>query len=194
MPLIRKGVEIRSVDQWFALAPPKQGIRQWADGRSAKELAKAWFRCGRPEVPSEVSEVFDSCRTTRGLQIDLAIPEAITRIDNFRGEHRNHDLLVHARLGEHPVLVGVAQKSPKAWRQYKPFLMLRYNGWPMVLKEGAHMIAAYDMDKKLAAIAAADYGKGRVVAFRPHPEGATCAPGIFRDRDQASFRVTYQLN
>jgi len=23
-----------------------------------------------------------------------------------------------------------------------------------------------------------------VVAFSPHPEGATCAPGVFRDRDR----------
>jgi uncharacterized membrane protein len=86
--------------------------------------------------------------------------------------------------GDHPVLKGVARKSEKAWRAYDKFTMLRYNGWPMFLKEGARMIAAYDMDKAVAAIACADYGQGRVVAFSPHPEGATCAPGIFRDRDK----------
>ncbi len=85
--------------------------------------------------------------------------------------------------GEHPVLRGIVKESPKAWRKWERFTMLRYNGWPMVLKDGAHMIAAYDMDRKLAAIASADYGKGRVVAFSPHPEGATCDPGIFADRD-----------
>lgn len=65
--------------------------------------------------------------------------------------------------------------------------ILCYNGWPMLLKPdggSSTMIASYDADKKIAAIAAAQYGKGRVVAFSPHPEGATCAPGIFRDRDR----------
>lgn len=86
--------------------------------------------------------------------------------------------------GGHPVLRGVAQRATVKWREWKTIDILRYNGWPMLLKEGAHMIAAYDMDKKVAAIASSEYGKGRVVAFSPHPEGATCAPGIFRDRDK----------
>jgi len=86
--------------------------------------------------------------------------------------------------GGHPVLKGVAKKSDKPWRQWSQLDMLRYNGWPMLLKEGAHMLAAYDMDKKVAAIASAEYDRGRVVVFSPHPEGATCAPGIFGDRDK----------
>ena len=87
--------------------------------------------------------------------------------------------------GEHPVLNGVAKKSKKPWRKYDPFTMLRYNGWPMLLKGDAHMIAAYDMDRKVAAIASSEYGQGRVVAFSPHPEGATFAAGAFADRDQS---------
>jgi glutamine amidotransferase-like uncharacterized protein len=66
--------------------------------------------------------------------------------------------------------------------------ILCYNGWPMLLKANARskaqMIASYDADKKVAAIVAATYGRGCVVGFSPHPEGATCTPGIFRDRDR----------
>ncbi len=41
---IEKGnQEIRSVDDWFRLAPPKRGEHHWQDGRSAKELARAYF-------------------------------------------------------------------------------------------------------------------------------------------------------
>lgn len=32
--------EIRSVDDWFKVAPPKGKDKQWKDGYSAKELAK----------------------------------------------------------------------------------------------------------------------------------------------------------
>jgi hypothetical protein len=64
--------------------------------------------------------------------------------------------------------------------------MLRYNGWPMLppAEPRAWVIAAYDIDKELAAIVAAEYGKGRVVAFSPHPEGCIGKPGEFRDRDR----------
>lgn len=86
--------------------------------------------------------------------------------------------------GEHPVLAGVAKKSDKPWRQYDPFIVLRYNGWPMRLKDGACMIAAYDIDKQWAAIAASEPGKGRCVAISPHPEGKVCSPGEFEDREQ----------
>jgi len=48
------GKPIRSIDDWFNLAPPKKGRKQWKDGRSAKELAKAWFRTGRAKVPEEL--------------------------------------------------------------------------------------------------------------------------------------------
>lgn len=86
--------------------------------------------------------------------------------------------------GKHPVLRGVAKKSKKAWRQYDPFTILRWNGHLMKLKKGAHMIASYDMDKTIGAIASAEFGHGRAVAISPHPEGKVCEPGELADRDQ----------
>ena len=98
------GEPVLSVDDWLRLAPPKGGQRQWKDGRSAKELAKAWFRRGSPAVPEELTELFATCPATQRLRGDLAIPEAVTRLDDFPGEHRNHDLVLHARQGESPTL------------------------------------------------------------------------------------------
>jgi hypothetical protein len=47
----KNGAEIHSVDDWFRLAPSKKGIKQWKDGRNAKELVKRWFpRKGNPQV------------------------------------------------------------------------------------------------------------------------------------------------
>lgn len=86
--------------------------------------------------------------------------------------------------GRHPVLRGVAKRDRKRPGEYHVIDILRYNGWPMILKRDARMICSYDRDRKIAAIAAAEYGAGRVVAFSPHPEGATCGPGVFRDRDR----------
>jgi glutamine amidotransferase-like uncharacterized protein len=91
--------------------------------------------------------------------------------------------------GEHPLLQGVARKSVKPWRRYEPFTMVRFNGWPMKLKQGAQMIAAYDVRHKWAAIAVATFGKGRVVAISPHPEGVRFNRGDFHD--QQKHRLTY---
>jgi len=91
---------------------------------------------------------------------------------------------IYAVDPKHPVLKGMVKRAQKKAPGYAKIDILRYNGWPMALKEGAHMIASLDMEGKLAAIASSDYGKGRAVAFCPHPEGATCAPGTLRDRDK----------
>jgi len=40
------GRAILSVEDWRTYAPPKRGDVQWKDGRSAMELAKAWFGGG----------------------------------------------------------------------------------------------------------------------------------------------------
>jgi glutamine amidotransferase-like uncharacterized protein len=84
----------------------------------------------------------------------------------------------------HPIVQGVRRDHINPDGSSK-IDILCYNGWPMLLPPDGKsvMIASYDADKKVAAIAGAQYGNGRVVAFSPHPEGATCAPGIFRDRD-----------
>lgn len=44
MRLHKPGNEIRSVEDWFAYAPPKMRERQWKDGRGAKELALGFER------------------------------------------------------------------------------------------------------------------------------------------------------
>ncbi len=84
-----KGGEIRSVDDWFAQAPPKRGIKHWVDGRSAKELAKAWFPvAGDPQVPAELRSLLESRDETRGIVFEEGEPERVTRFDGCGGEGR----------------------------------------------------------------------------------------------------------
>jgi hypothetical protein len=89
--------------------------------------------------------------------------------------------------GDHPVMKDVAKRREKEPTRFDNIDMLRFNGFPMILKDGAHMIGCYDRDRKLAAIATAECGKGRVVGFSPHPEGKTCEPGLFKDRDKLAL-------
>ena len=83
------GKPIRSVKDWLRLAPPKMGIRHWKDGRSAKELATAWFVTGKPNMPKELTKLFESHPLTANFFPELGIPEFVTRLDNFKGELKN---------------------------------------------------------------------------------------------------------
>jgi len=89
MRILSKGGEaILSVDDWFAKAPPKQGARHWKDNRSAKELAKSWFRGPHPTPPEE-------------LFLFL----------RFGGEQRNTDLLVVGTAGPQRVAISIEAKA-----------------------------------------------------------------------------------
>lgn len=47
---------ISTVSEWLEHAGPLRGEKQWADGRSAKEVAKAW--CGMIEIRKVPSAVW----------------------------------------------------------------------------------------------------------------------------------------
>ena len=47
--------KINSLETWFDVAPPMGGIKQWRDGRSAKELAR-YMTSGFPQLPVEIED------------------------------------------------------------------------------------------------------------------------------------------
>jgi ribosomal protein L30 len=97
MKITKNGREIRSVDDWFRFAPPKKGKEQWVDGRSAKELAKAWFPpAGVISAPEEFLDLVNSSDVLGGVSLCEGEPEVAVRFDPFKGETRNWDLLVRA--------------------------------------------------------------------------------------------------
>jgi hypothetical protein len=113
---IVSGTEIRSVADWHALAPPEHDMSKWADGRSAKELAKAWFPvAGDPQVPPELRALLDSRRETRGTVFDMGEPERITPFDDCSGGGRDADIVLwgHGPCGK--VLLGVEAKADEAF-------------------------------------------------------------------------------
>jgi hypothetical protein len=46
--------DISSIDEWFIKCPPKRGMLQWKDGRSAKETAKHWIN----GIPQPFTDLF----------------------------------------------------------------------------------------------------------------------------------------
>ena len=86
------------------------GKRQWKDGRSAKELARSWFRkeCACP--PEELRSLLERTFRTE-ITFDEATPECIIKLDDFAGEHRNCDLVVHCRTGTRHITVNIEAKA-----------------------------------------------------------------------------------
>jgi hypothetical protein len=109
----RKDRPIRSVDQWGVLAKPAQDLH-WQDGRSAKELAKAWFD---GSGPAALAKLLARHAETDGLRIHKATAEAQTTFDSLPGGRRNHDLLIEAETAGGPTIIGVEGKADETFGQ-----------------------------------------------------------------------------
>ncbi len=116
MRVTKNGSELSSQADWFRLAPPKGGERQWKAGRSALEVARAWFpEDGSPVVPPELDELLGSHPDLAGLRLIEAEPEVPIPFDNFRGEPRNADLVIRAKLAAEPVAITVEAKADESF-------------------------------------------------------------------------------
>ena len=103
---------ISSVEDWFKFAPPKGKDSHWQDGRSAKELAKAWFpQRGQPQVPSELADLLGGHDLTRNLKIVEGLPERAIALDHFRGETSNADLVLLGQTSHGHVVITIEAKA-----------------------------------------------------------------------------------
>lgn len=108
---------IQSIDEWFEIAPPKGGKRQWVDGRSAKELARAWVRTGKARVPDELRALLDSHPDTRGATVESGEPEAKLAFDARSGEPCNADLVLRASVRGAPLAIMIEAKADEPFAQ-----------------------------------------------------------------------------
>ena len=76
-------------DSWYKACPPKKGKTQWADGRSAKELAK-YITGSLPLVPAEIENTLSSILSCSS-EFDWDA-EYVTNLPG-NGEGRNHDAI-----------------------------------------------------------------------------------------------------
>jgi hypothetical protein len=109
----RRDLPITSVRQWGTRARPAAAVH-WQDGRSAKELARAWIN-GTGET--DLLALLDLAKQTRGFSIRQATAEAQTAFDDWPGGRRNHDLLVDGDARGRPVTVGLEAKADESFGQ-----------------------------------------------------------------------------
>lgn len=116
MVIAKGGVEIRSLDDWQRLAPPKRP-EHWKDGRSAKEAARAWLGGDGVYLPQEVADMLATHPEFGRVSRWKAEPEAKLRFDNYGGEPRNTDLIVYAQDIHGPFLVAVEAKADEKFSE-----------------------------------------------------------------------------
>jgi hypothetical protein len=98
----RRGAPISSLGAWERLASTPG---RWADGFSAKELARLWLAGeGAVAVQGALRSVLAD------LHLVEAIAEAQISFDGYRGGVRNHDVLAYGHAAVGDVVVGVEGK------------------------------------------------------------------------------------
>ncbi len=90
MKLLKHPKNIVDHDSWYNVCPPKKGEKQWADGRSAKELAK-YMTLRLPFVPTEIEKAVNAIVPADAeFEWDA---EYVTNLPGV-GEGRNHDAIL----------------------------------------------------------------------------------------------------
>jgi hypothetical protein len=117
MRIQKNGHEIASVDDWFRWAPPKRGALHWRDDRSAKELAKSWFRTDTAQAPFELTSLLNRTFDSE-IVFDEAEPECTVELDDFEGETRNCDLVVLCHAGALRMSVSVEAKADERFGDF----------------------------------------------------------------------------
>lgn len=97
------------ITRWEDWTPPKE-VYHWKPGRSAMELAKAWFRRPAPSAPAELSNLLASSKRLKRLKLASGVPEHVTSLPE-RGEGRNHDLWLLGQTAAGQVTVCVEAKA-----------------------------------------------------------------------------------
>lgn len=96
MTISKQGNELSTLVDWQTHAGPKLA-NQWKDGRSAKESAKAWLDVKHPALPPEIASLLTSNKAFGTVIKWDAEQEVRLPFDNFEGEPRNADFVVHAQ-------------------------------------------------------------------------------------------------
>lgn len=114
--LERREMPIRTVEEWFLHARPMGGEIQWRDGRSAKELAKAWCGDGDgPAPPGDLLRLLATRPALANLDFEVGYPEHRIRFDDVAGEPRNADLAVACQGPLGRVALSIEAKADEAF-------------------------------------------------------------------------------
>lgn len=109
----KRGQDITSVDTWERPAKP---IEHWVAGRSAMEIARAFFRSGTAALPEPLVALLAGEPVLAGFKADEARPEYQTALPP-RGSSgpRNHDVWLRGAVAGRRVGIGIEAKADESF-------------------------------------------------------------------------------
>ncbi len=154
MKITKNGRPIHSVDEWFCLcsATNKRFENQWRDGKSEKELAKAWFPVpGEATVPRELCSLLNSLPDRLdSIELVEGEPEVIVNFDAIRNP-RHCDCLVQGRCRLETVTISIEAKG------HEPFSHTVRNALKMVRCKPSS-----EVPKRICLLTEALFGGGSI--------------------------------
>ncbi len=106
----KAGHAITTLDEWFQHAPPRQGMLQWQEGRSALELARSFLEGGVPAAPRELLDLLASS-PLGPVELSVGFAELEIPLDDFRGGTRSADLALVGTGRDGRVAINVEAKT-----------------------------------------------------------------------------------
>lgn len=108
--MILKNNGITDIDSWFKKSPPMGGLKQWKDGRSAKELAR-YMTKNFPVVPAEVENLLlNFTDADSEFEWDAEYVTSFEKHGLGKGEGRNHD----GMMVNDDIFVGIEGKADES--------------------------------------------------------------------------------
>jgi hypothetical protein len=92
-------------------------LKQWVDGRSAIECAKAWCGNGTPAVPGEITNLLNSHPDTADARITEGTPELKVRFDLICGEPRRADVVALCEQGDERLSLCIEAKVDESFNR-----------------------------------------------------------------------------
>jgi len=120
---------ITSLNDWYNYCPPVKGKVHWKNGRSAMELAKDWINNNGKDLEG----LLGSTTQFSGITFKMASPEFKSKFDEFKGNTRQHDLLVLASQNNEEILISIEAKADEPFGKiikdyYLNQIIVRING------------------------------------------------------------------
>lgn len=103
------------ISDWRRWVRPKSPELHWKCGRSAMELARAWFTSREVIIPKEIEGLFNSHSSVQGISIKLGCPEIETKLPHSHRGPRNHDLWLKGYVNQKLVTICVEAKADESF-------------------------------------------------------------------------------
>lgn len=98
------------ITEWKTWERPQDEAKQWVEGRSAMEIAKAFFRSSQPALPPPLLALLATHPAFSGFVASEVRPELETNLPPTSRGPRHHDVWIRGAVAGRRVVLGIEAK------------------------------------------------------------------------------------